>query len=470
MKNHTVDRDNKQVQVRITDAVEKHTAYAGMVTVRKVWQRLGVDQMLDQADIHYGIQGDEAEALSFVHTVEPFIDASSVTKAAQRFGGEPSPHHQEADPLLEQLLSHAPSQRKLSRFAATERYDWYHFQEQRLRQLWQIPAFAPRRKGVVIVDDWPLAKPYAEHMAYLSPIWDSTLRRKVSGYQVVHLYYDLPGAGGYSLYTEPWLKTSLDGSTKPKPRSEARRARAGEERSKLDIALDALEHYLPQVAHYEAVVIDSWYTVRWFCAALSQQGMPWVGEVGEDRKFQVGDRLLWVKEIFACFRSRKKRLKGFNRRVQAVSISAVWPKDRFTRVDQPVTLVLVTGLGRSRPNDKGYKMLVCNQTRRTTRHIVRLFERRSRIEQAHREGKQYAGWKDFHARSAQALRSHLSFCLLRMDLLRLCRLWYPVTTSYSLRQMIDCLLDYVAQLVIVPDTGQVWVYIPPQHPSLGFWT
>jgi len=36
--------------------------------------------------------------------------------------------------------------------------------------------------------------------------------------------------------------------------------------------------------------------------------------------------------------------------------------------------------------------------------------------------------------------------------------------------MIDCLLDYVTQLVIVPDTGQIWVYIPPQHPSLGFWT
>ena len=59
---------------------------------------------------------------------------------------------------------------------------------------------------------------------------------------------------------------------------------------------------------------------------------------------------------------------------------------------------------------------------------------------------------------------------LRMDLLRLCWLWYPVTTSYSLQQMIDCLIDYVARLVIVPDTGQVWVYIPPQHPSLGFWT
>ena len=132
--------------------------------------------------------------------------------------------------------------------------------------------------------------------------------------------------------------------------------------------------------------------------------------------------------------------------------------------------IMVTGLGRSRPNDKGYRMLACNQRHWTTRRIVRLFGRRSRIEQAHRDGKQYAGWKEFHARNLPALRCHLSLCLLRMDLLRLCWLWYPVTTSYSLQQMIDHVLNCVARLVIVPDTGQVWVYISPQHPALGFWT
>ena len=132
MKNHTPNLGKDQVQVRITDTVESHTQYAGLRTLLNVWQRFDVAEILGATDIHYGGQHDEAEGLSFVLTVAPFVRASSVTKAAQRFGGEPSPQGQEADPLLRQLLPHAPSQRQLSRFAATDRYDWSHFHQQRL--------------------------------------------------------------------------------------------------------------------------------------------------------------------------------------------------------------------------------------------------------------------------------------------------------------------------------------------------
>jgi len=472
MKNHTPSFGNNQVQVQVSDTVEGHTAYAGMISMFKVWQRFGVSEMLDKADIHYGCEGDQAEEMSFVLTVEPFVGATSVTKAAQRFGGEPSPHGQEADLLLKHMLGHPPRQRTLSRFASTKRYDWASFQEQRLRRMVNMPAFRPRRKGVILLDDYPLAKPYAENMAYLSPIKDSTLKRTVMGYNIVHLYYDLPGPGGYSLYAEPWLKTSKEGETVSKPRHAARRAQEGEERSKLDIALEVLERYLAIVQYYEALLMDSWYTVRWFCAALTEMGVPWIGEAGEDRKFLVAGRKLWVKEIAQCYRKRKKRIKGLGRRrrVYAVAIPAIWPKDRFTPIDQPVLLVLVTGLNRSRANDKGYKLLVCNQVHWTAKHIIRLFSRRPHIEQTHRDGKQHGGWVDYHSRSQQALLCHLALGLLRMDLLRLCRLWYPVAATYSLAQMIDHLLRYVAPLIYIPASGQVWVQIPPQHPALGFWT
>jgi hypothetical protein len=472
VKNHTPSLGNKQIQIQVSDAVEEHTAYAGLLSVQKVWQRLGVSELLDKADIHYGCEGDQAEEMSFVLTVGPFVGATSVTKAAQRFGGEPSPHGQEVDPLLKQMLACAPSQRKLSRFTSTNRYEWAVFQEQRLKRLLDMPAFSPRRKGVILLDDYPLARPYAEKMAYLSPIKDSTLKRTVMGYAIVHLYYDLPGSGGYSLYVEPWLKTSKTGETVPKPRSAFRRAKEGEERSKLDMALDALERYLPIVQHYEALVMDSWYTVRWFCATLSDMTVPWVGEAGEDRKFLVAGHKLWVKEIAQFYRKRKKRIKGLGRRrrVHAVAIPAIWPKDRFTPIDQPVLLVLVTGLNRARADDKGYKLLVCNQMHWTAKHIVRLFARRPRIEQKHRDGKQHGGWKDYHSRSLQALLCHLALGLLRMDLLRLCWLYYPIAATYSLAQMIDHLLRYVALLTCMPASGLVWVQIPSQHPALGFWT
>lgn len=470
MKNHIPVFDKKQIEVCVSETVEEHTQYAGLGILADTWQRFEVGQLLEEADIHYGDQQNDAEGLSFVLTMAPFVRAPSMTKAAQRFGGEPSEHGQEADPLLERLLPQAPSQRKLSRFAATERSDWSRFQEQRLQHLWRVPAFAPRRKGVLIVDDCPLAKPYAEHMDYLSPIRDSNLKRTVMGYCMVHLYYDLPGMAGYSLYVEPWLKTSLDGQTRSKPRHGARRAREGEERSKLDIALDALEHYLPLIQFYEALLMDGWYTARWFCARLTEMSIPWIGEAGEDRKFQVAGRELWTNEIAQRYRSRRHRINGLRRRIRAVAIPAVWLHDRNTRIDQPVMLVLVTGLGRARPDDKGYRLLVCNQVQWTAGRIVRLFSRRAHIEQVHRDGKQYAGWTDFHTRSLPALLCHLALCLLRLDLLHLCRLWYPVSATYSLADMIDHLLRCVFRLTRTSVTGHLQMHIPSQHPALAFWT
>jgi hypothetical protein len=427
--------------------------------------------MLSEADIHYGMLEDRAEAMSFVLTMAPFVGATSNTKAAQRFGGEPSKEGLEKDELLNRIVAHPPSQRQVSRFLNVERYDWDLYNQQRLRRLQRVPACAPHRKGVIIVDDLPLAKPHAEEMRYLTPIWDSTLKRKVPGYSVVHLYYDALHRPGYSVYVEPWLKTSVDGTTQPKPRGQHRPAREGEERSKLDIALDALTRYLPLFDAYEAVIFDSWYTARWFCHALTERGVRWIGEAGADKKFQVGTHYLSVPEIYQAYRTRTRPVKGFKHRVRAVLFPAVIQPDRCTKVAQPVLLALVIGLTRPRKNDKGYKLLVCNQLHWTLRHILRTYSCRPHIEAVHRIGKQHAGWNDFHTRSLAALSCHLMLSLLRCDLLMLSRIWFPVWANYSLAEIIDHLIGYVAPLTIVDSTHQVWILvggIPP--PALAFCT
>lgn len=470
MKNHTRKVGRDQVQVHSTTKETSYTHYAGVLTLVEVWQRLGVSEMLSKADIHYGTQEDQAEAMSFVLTMAPFVGARSNTKAAQRFGGEPSKEGLEKDELLSCIVSHPPSQRQVSRFLNVERYDWDQYNLQRLRRLQRVPACVPHRKGVIIVDDMPLAKPHAEEMPYLTPIWDSALKRKVPGYSVVHLYYDAPHRPRYSVYVEPWLKTSVDGTTEPKRRGQYRPALEGEERSKLDIALDALTRYLPLIDKYEAVIFDSWYTARWFCHALTEMGVRWVGEAGADKKFQVGVHYLSVPEIYQAYRTRTRPVKGFKRRVRAVLIPAVIRPDRFTKVAQLLRLVLVIGLTRPRENDKGYKLLVCNQLHWTLRRILRVYSCRPHIEAAHRAGKQHAGWNDFHTRSLAALSCHLMLCLLRCDLLMLSRIWFPVWAKYSLAQTIDHLIGHVAPLTIAEPT-QVCIHVtgkPP--PALAFRT
>jgi hypothetical protein len=470
MKNHTRESGNDQVQVRVTEQETQQTKYAGALALAEVWQRLDVCAILERASIHYGVEEDRADEMSFVLTTGPLLKTTSIRQAAQRFGGEPSKDELEADLLLSRMVSQAPSQKQLSRFVNTERYQWEQFNRQRVRQLQSLPSFAPHRKGVIIVDDVPLPKPYAADMVYLTPIWDNNLKRKVPGYAAVHLYYYHPHRPGYSLYLEPWLKTSLDGRTKPKPQGARRPALPGEERSKLDIALDALKAYLPEVSAFEAVVYDSWYTARWLGYELTQMQVPWIGEAEANQKFEVNGRYLTVPEIFQCFRTRKRRVKGCKHRVRAVAMQATIRPDQYTKEAQQVQLVLVTGLTKPRKKDKGYKLLVCNQRHWTVRHILRVFSCRPRIEAVHREGKQHAAWNDFHTRRLTALHCHLALSLLRSDLLHLLRIWFPAWAKYSHREAIEHLIGHVAQLTIDETTGQVWVHIHAQHPVLAFCT
>lgn len=470
MKNHTQESGLEQVRVCVVEQEEQYTEYAGILHLRETWQRLDVASILERAGIHYGVKDDCASEFAFVLTAEPFVRANSIRRASQRFGGERSEENREADGLLCHLLRLAPSQRQLSRFVNTERYEWGKFHRERVRQLQRFPRFVPHRKGVVIVDDFPLPRPYAKEMTYLTPIWDNNLKRKVRGYAVVHLYYHHPHRSSYSLYAEPRLKTSLDGSTRPKPTQARRRAQEGEERSKLDIALEALQTLLPEVESYEAVIFDSWYTARWFCYALTQQGVPWIGEATSNQKFQIGSRYLTVPEIFQAYRTRKRRVKGHKHQIRAVAIQAIWRADPYTKQDQPVQLVLVTGLTKPRDNDKGYKLLVCNQTHWTLRRILRIFKYRPRIERVHRDGKQHAGWNDFHSRSVAALACHCALALLRSDLLTLLGIWFPACADYSLAQVLDHVLSRVARLTLDQATDQLIVYLDSRHPVLAFCT
>jgi hypothetical protein len=464
MKNHTRETASYQVGVEVSGSAVSTTRYTGLLTLEQVWKQFEVSRLLAAAGIRYGSAVEAAAEMSFMLTVQPWVNASSICRVAQRFGGEPSKDALETDALLSRMLRRSYDQRTLSRFVTTQRYDWQAFNQERVSQLQCLPDFEPDPQGVIIVDDFPLPKPYAKAMDYLSPIWDNNLKRSVNGYAVVHLYYYHPRRPGYSLYAEPWLKTSSMGETRPK--TARRSAQEGEERSKLDIALSGLKRMLSRFRMVEAVVFDSWYTARWFCAELTALDVAWIGEAKANQKFQIGDRCLTVPEIFYTYRPRMQRLKGFCKRIQAVSISATILPDRYTKRSQPVQLVLVTGLTKPRDQDKGYKLLVSNQLTWSDSRILRLFSYRFKIEAVHREGKQEAGWNDFHTRSLAALRCHLALALLRSTLLMLLRTWFPALDDYSLRQIVDHCLGQVAVLVLDDEQHQVHLFVCASCPAL----
>jgi len=454
---------SEQIEVVIEPEVEFHTRYGGALAYQQAWERFGVAELLSQAGIHYGQELDRAPEMSLALSLGPLVEAHSTLKVAQRFGGEAS--ELEKDELLVQMIDQPFDQRTLARFATHGRHQWEVLNWERVKQLQREPAFQMSRKGVVILDDFPLPKPHARQMAYLSPIRDNNLKRTVMGYSIVHLYYYHPHRPGYSLYMEPWRKTSATGETKTK--TARRRAQEGEELSRLDLGLQAIERLVSQFPHFQAVVMDSWYTVRWLCAELTALGLAWIGEASLNRHFLIHNKELSVPQIWQRYGSHLKPLPKFNpKEVRVYRLDALIPPDRYTPEPQPVTLILTEGLHKPRDKDEGRHLLVANRRKWSTKKLVRLFAYRPKIESVHRDDKQDQGWLDFHTQKFEGLLCHLALSLIRHTLLRLMQVWEPKLAQYSLQQLITHWIGTVADLSF-DLSGRIRLHLARDHPALS---
>ena len=488
-----------------------HTRYAGSLALQEVWRRFQVGDLLQETGIRYGQQSDRAPSMSFALTLGPLVGADSIRQTAYRFGGGTASSGDassgdassgdassgdassdrvptaelESDPLLSQMVSSAGSPRVLDEFTGTDRFDWSVFNQRRVEALQQVEEWSMRSDGILILDDVPLPKPHAREMDYGKPIRDTCEKRTTYGYLAVHLYYHHRSRPGYSLGLRPWLKTSeLEGplpSTAEK--TGRRRAKEGEEKSRLDIRLEMIEEIDRQDWPFEAVVMDSWYTARWLLWELTKQGIAYVGEASETRKFRVGEgeEPLDLEQIWerygASMPPRDREALGYDpkeavrrdRRIgslRARAVDATMPGDQYTRVDQPVRLVLVKGLHEPREKDEGRRVLVTNRRDWSVEKILRLFSKRPTIEAVHRRGKQHEGWLNFQTEGLQALRCHLALCLLRGTLLRLLRAWSRAAAAYSVRELIEHWIQAVA-IMQNAEKGRWTVALRRDHPA---WT
>lgn len=463
MNKHKPNGKDMAIPYLVDDSSEQLCHYGGIPALKQSWEQIGAETTLKQANVQYGQGTDKAGDMGLLLMSAPFVDAPSQRKVTQRFGGEVS--ELESDPLLSQQTEQPISQRTLNRFVNTKRYDWLQVQAERVQQMQQLPGHKTNRKGVVIIDDWPMIKAFASAMPYLSPVWDNNLKCSLPGYAIVHLYYYHPNLKSYSLGMYPWLKKSLTGEKKAK--GQARRpAREDEEKSKLDIALMLIDRLLSTL-NFAALVFDNWYTVRWFGHELTKRKQTWIGDADTKQKFEVGGHYLTVPQIYEKYRAQLKRVPGQKRSVKAISLPAVIRPDRYTKLSQEVQLVLVTGLHKPRDNDKGYKLLICNRRHYRIQRVVRLFSYRPKIEAVHRHGKQEAGWLDFHNRSVQAFVCHLTFCLFRCDCLHWLQQAVPAAREFSPRQFIDHCLKVVVRLIC--KAGKWIACLKPTCPLWSFF-
>jgi hypothetical protein len=463
MNKHKLNGKNMAIPYVVDESSEQLCRYGGIPALKQSWQHVGVEAVLQRANVHYGQAVDKAGDMSFLLVSAPFVDATSHRKVTQRFGGEAS--ELETDLLLTQQAEQSINQRMLNRFVNTDRYDWLQVQAARAQQMQQLPGYKTNRKGVVILDDWPMIKAFASAMPYLSPIWDNNLKCSLPGYAIVHLHYYHPYLKSYSLGMYPWLKKSLTGEKKSKGKAR-RPAREDEEKNKLDIALTLIDRILSGL-NFAALVFDNWYTARWFGHELTERGIAWIGDAAAKQKLEVAGCYLSVPQIYEKYRSQLKRVPGQKRSVKAISLPAVLRPDGYTKVAQNVQIVVVTGLHKPRDNDKGYKVLVCNRRHYRIQRVVRLFTYRPKIEAVHRHGKQEVGWLDFHNRSVPALLCHLTFCMFRCDCLDWLQQSVPAACGFSPRQFIDHCLKATVRLI--RQAGRWIACLKPEHPLWSFF-
>lgn len=445
--------ERTQIELVISENGGASTKFAGVLELWRLWQQLGVNDWLAEAGIRYGDQENKATTLSFAAMVGPLVNATSDRRIAQVFGQEPSPENVKADGLLRELVQHPFSQRTLNRFMAHQRHRWQAFHQARVRWLQQQADLKAWADGVVIVDDLPIPKPYAEEMEGLTLIRDQNLERFVSGYQAVHLYYHHAWRPDYSLYLEMWKPTSQMGESKPKPERAFRPARADEQRNRLDIALDSLRHFLPLLPAYKAVLFDSWYTARWLGHELNQMGVPWIGVAESSQKFELADSgdYLSVAAIAERYWDQCHLLET-DEPVQAVAIPALIRPDNYVKVSQPVLLVLTREVDqdptRQRAEDEDaaveFTLLICNQRQWSAKEIVSLFQCRPQVEPAHRQGKQQEAWADFQYRRWECMVAYLAFALLRSLFLILLQLRRDGLDTFSVETIITHAIQSVA--------------------------
>jgi hypothetical protein len=461
MDKHTQSSNGQQVEIIQSETAM--TRYAGAVAWQQLWHELQMPELLVRAAIHYGQAVDKAAALVYALTLGPLVEANSVRSVAQRIGGEASPQQQEADALLCQQVEHACTQRTFSRFV-NKTHDWLGLHSEVVGQLQQHAHTRMAEEGVIVIDDMPIPKPYARQMDYLSTIYDPNRQCYERGYLLVHLYYYHPDALSYSVAGALWHKSSLSGETAPKPANAMRRAHAHEEQSKLDMALAMLEMLMPRLAVKPSVVFDSWYCARWFVAALTAHGFAWISQASSQRKFAVEAGYFTVPELIERYREQLAPVIGLDPQVRAVALDGIIPPDKYTRHAQPVQLLLVQDFF-AQDEPGGVRLLLCNQRHWSPLKILTRYGYRSKIEAAHRNGKQLAAWGEFHSRSWPSLQAHCALALLRSLLLTLLAYSRRAWPQHSLAQILYHCIQAIAIVHWLGRRHHIRLILPRGQPA-----
>jgi hypothetical protein len=257
---------------------QRDTAYAGATVIKRMWDYLECDALLESAGITKR-SGVPPSCLALTYTLKPMMNAPSIKRANKRTMD---------DQLLGQLIQDH-DQSTLNRFLNSP-HDWRTLNAERVKALQRHKRTRARVDGLVILDDVVIKKS-GKRMEKIAYVYDPVEEKAVLGYDMVALYYrdeerSYPISFAYKL----------------------------KENDRITLAIDLIEELDDLGVDTRTIAFDSWYFALSLITRIRDLGHVWVTKSKWNRLFTVDGETLHAEEIIRSgVRETLAELPGYGR-------------------------------------------------------------------------------------------------------------------------------------------------------------
>jgi len=269
------------------------SANGGVVLLAQAWAALGGSAVLTKGLRWQSFGGT---LMLFALVVLPLFEAHSLLAVASAVVL--------TDPLYRVLeWGKVMTQRRLDRFATSDRHDWMEVYRNVLGQLVRHPATArdAREPAALGVDSFVVEKRYGPKMSGIRPVYDPVQKKLVDGYEITSAAV-ISGTQNYPVGLLPHRKPD-DAEQRAKQKRRRRKARAGELPSKLDQALMLVNVAIAAGVGIAGLTVvgDSAFGAMWWLREIMGLGLPWLVSTRNDRRLRIGAAVkpfvVWVRQM-----------------------------------------------------------------------------------------------------------------------------------------------------------------------------
>jgi len=289
----------------------------------------------------------------------------------------------------------AGSERALNKFLTEYDWDVKQFNHERLEKLQDQGETRWSQDGYIIIDD-SVTQRTGEELPGVGKFYDHSEGEPVWGQDLVYAFY-VDDKTSYPLTVRQYEKVKDE----------------DEDKTKYDLAQDIVTELETEVG----VPADTYLLDAWFAhdsdliGRIESHGKDWVGPLRSNRKVTYANEEMRVDAL-------AERIDKEEREIDDETYK-VWTKKLSVSKLGDVKVVITEKVTEDEDEENPVKYLATNKIDAPSRHVIRTYSYRWRIETFFEDSKQDLGLGDCELRDAEGARRHWHLQMLTYSLLRL---------------------------------------------------